>query len=402
MADPRNCTRRGLTHGLSRRTATMTEINAVFEGGGVKGIALVGALARTTEEQINITGYAGSSAGAIVAAFASVGYHAAELKAILETTDYMSFLDRTDSISLADLRSFIEDIGRMSVGENIALVREELGRIWGAQERWPGTWHMWRAWKSLKKRRHDSINVIKDRLPLFGKLFATLFNDYGLYGTGTFLEWLQSHLNKKGNTDPLSHQVTFGSLFEQTKCQLKILTADVGARAPFLYSYQNSADLEVAQAVQASMSIPFFFKPFPFGTKFFIDGGTISNFPAWTFDKNDRNPATESQFPPPILGFRLVPETFPSQSIASFRQFGYGVIQTVLSGSDMLQTRRIPDLHLIQIPIPSRFSTTAFDLSPDDSEELHFRGRQAADRFFVDPANRTALRLPNYNWGRRP
>lgn len=55
----------------------MTDVFAVFEGGGVKGIAHVGALARFhEEEELQFRGYAGTSAGAIVAALAAVGYRA--------------------------------------------------------------------------------------------------------------------------------------------------------------------------------------------------------------------------------------------------------------------------------------------------------------------------------------
>jgi NTE family protein len=57
----------------------MPDIFAVFEGGGVKGIGHVGALAqiRWSEPSLTIRGYAGASAGAIVAALAAAGYDAA-------------------------------------------------------------------------------------------------------------------------------------------------------------------------------------------------------------------------------------------------------------------------------------------------------------------------------------
>jgi predicted acylesterase/phospholipase RssA len=139
------------------------------------------------------------------------------------------------------------------------------------------------------------------------------------------------------------------------------------------------------------MSIPLFFEPFPFGSKYFVDGGTISNFPAWTFDpvEGEGNPP-----PLPVLGFRLVPENRPSQTIRSFKQFASSVVQTALSGNDLLQTRRISNLHLINIPIPSRFSAITFELTAEESDELYFRGLQAADSFFKKQENRDNLNLP--------
>jgi len=72
----------------------MPKADAVFEGGGVKGIGLVGALSVAEEEH----GYtwqrvAGTSAGAIVAALLAVGYKAREIKEIMTELDYEDFKD---------------------------------------------------------------------------------------------------------------------------------------------------------------------------------------------------------------------------------------------------------------------------------------------------------------------
>jgi len=67
--------------------------DAVFEGGGVKGIGLVGAVAVAEEKGYQWVNVAGTSAGAIVAALLAAGYSAAELKEILEELDYNKFKD---------------------------------------------------------------------------------------------------------------------------------------------------------------------------------------------------------------------------------------------------------------------------------------------------------------------
>ncbi|VFS56685.1 Patatin-like phospholipase [Leminorella grimontii] len=56
--------------------------NLVFEGGGVKGIAYVGALEVLEEEGIldNVKNVAGSSVGAIAAVLVGLGYKNARLK----------------------------------------------------------------------------------------------------------------------------------------------------------------------------------------------------------------------------------------------------------------------------------------------------------------------------------
>ena len=58
-------------------------VDAVFEGGGVKGIALIGAAAVVEAGGYQFYNLAGTSAGAIVAALLGAGYTAAELHPIL-------------------------------------------------------------------------------------------------------------------------------------------------------------------------------------------------------------------------------------------------------------------------------------------------------------------------------
>ena len=68
--------------------------DAVFEGGGVKGIGLVGALSAFEEAGYQWQNVAGTSAGAIVSAMIAVGYDAAELKEVMNTrVDFRSFMD---------------------------------------------------------------------------------------------------------------------------------------------------------------------------------------------------------------------------------------------------------------------------------------------------------------------
>lgn len=66
---------------------------AVFEGGGVKGIGFVGAIAEVEKAGYHFENIAGSSAGAIVASLIAVGYTAQEIKKELEKLDYNKFKD---------------------------------------------------------------------------------------------------------------------------------------------------------------------------------------------------------------------------------------------------------------------------------------------------------------------
>ncbi|WP_373665323.1 hypothetical protein SPSIL_039130 [Sporomusa silvacetica DSM 10669] len=69
--------------------------NLVFEGGGVKGIAYVGALQVLSEKGIldNIERVGGSSVGAITALLVGLNYHPEEIKDIFSKLDFRNFLD---------------------------------------------------------------------------------------------------------------------------------------------------------------------------------------------------------------------------------------------------------------------------------------------------------------------
>jgi NTE family protein len=86
--------------------------NLVFEGGGVKGIAYGGALAKI--EELGILGrvkrVGGTSAGAITAAILALGCDAAETTAIINSIDYASFQDGRGCV-LAKLLRFVRTFG---------------------------------------------------------------------------------------------------------------------------------------------------------------------------------------------------------------------------------------------------------------------------------------------------
>lgn len=68
--------------------------DAVFEGGGVRGVGFTGAIAEIEKAGYTFENIAGTSAGAIVAALIAVGYTAEEIKTELENLDYSNFKDK--------------------------------------------------------------------------------------------------------------------------------------------------------------------------------------------------------------------------------------------------------------------------------------------------------------------
>ena len=71
----------------------LRKADAVLEGGGVKGIGLVGAVSAIENAGYIFENIAGTSAGSVVGALLAVGYSAAEVKRELEILNYNNFKD---------------------------------------------------------------------------------------------------------------------------------------------------------------------------------------------------------------------------------------------------------------------------------------------------------------------
>jgi NTE family protein len=69
------------------------KIDAAFSGGGIKGIALIGALMEVESKGFKVERAAGTSAGSIIAAFSIAGYDAEAILEMVSKDDTSHFLD---------------------------------------------------------------------------------------------------------------------------------------------------------------------------------------------------------------------------------------------------------------------------------------------------------------------
>ena len=72
---------------------TIQRYNAVFEGGGIRGIGIIGALKFLHKCNIEWENFAGTSVGAIIAALLAANYTPQEMQDILSEINYLDFLD---------------------------------------------------------------------------------------------------------------------------------------------------------------------------------------------------------------------------------------------------------------------------------------------------------------------
>lgn len=73
-------------------------IDGVFSGGGIKGLALIGASQAVEMRGLRFARLAGTSAGAIIAAFLAAGYRSDEIFQLMEDLELREFLDERKAI----------------------------------------------------------------------------------------------------------------------------------------------------------------------------------------------------------------------------------------------------------------------------------------------------------------
>ncbi|MDX6638930.1 MAG: hypothetical protein QOJ01_2441 [Solirubrobacterales bacterium] len=315
--------------------------DGVFEGGGVKGLAFVGALA-AAEEELGIhewVNVAGTSAGAIVAALLVAGYTPAQLHEYVGGIDYNRFADYgPGGRILGGLRNALRTRG---------LVRGNYLKKWLGERL---------AASPLGNANATFGDVRRDDLP------SGLSPDE-IETIGYRLRVIASDVSE-GRMLVLPHDI---ALYEDE---------DGKPRRP--------EDLRIVDAVRMSMSFPFFFDPVVLRKDgrehLIVDGGLLSNYPIWLFDT-----------PKPVKrhtwGFRLHPGVGdyipPYQSVK--RPFWEPALARAMLHATMTAWDERLELssavRTISIPTGS-VATLNFALGEADRAALYNGGHDVARDFF--------------------
>lgn len=93
----------------------------------------------------------------------------------------------------------------------------------------------------------------------------------------------------KGNRIRKELATHFKSIFDLTEIPLKVFAVNIDEQGNFhdslytVFGTTETPDIEIADAVRASLSIPGVFKPHKIGEHRFIDGGLVINYPLSAF-----------------------------------------------------------------------------------------------------------------------
>ena len=92
--------------------------DAVFEGGGSRGIAFVGAIQAMEEEKVEWQRIAGTSAGAVIAALLASGYKSYEIRKHLKELDFSKLRGRTILNRIPIIGSLLELMFNLGIYKN--------------------------------------------------------------------------------------------------------------------------------------------------------------------------------------------------------------------------------------------------------------------------------------------
>jgi hypothetical protein len=131
------------------------------------------------------------------------------------------------------------------------------------------------ATKALRQALADAVmSGIMITNPLV-TLYLNFLGDGGLFKGDAFLEALRNILEKKVAKSPV--------LFQDLPMDFACVACDITARELKMYTRHTHPNMEVAEAVRRSMSIPFFFEPRRQDGHEIVDGGVMDNFPLGFF-----------------------------------------------------------------------------------------------------------------------
>ncbi|MBE1553661.1 patatin-like phospholipase family protein [Sporosarcina limicola] len=136
----------------------------------------------------------------------------------------------------------------------------------------------------------------------------------------------------------------------------------------------------IARALRMSCGIPFFFEPVRLkvgsGETIVVDGGVLSNFPIWIFDKPDGKKDR------PVLGLKLSrrQEERPGFKINNGLNLFEALFTTMKNAHDEKYISRKSEKDIIFIPVDD-YSATQFDLDEEAKDSLMEKGRSRTVQF---------------------
>ncbi len=314
----------------------------VFQGGGARGIAFVGAMRVIEEQKLQMRRLVGTSAGAINAALLAAGYSYHDMAEAMNELD-----DQGNPIFESFMTPpVLSEFRDMSLDKTLVVSALRKLAAWPMvpdfiPEDLDGKWDYLHSLIDLAETLPiggvfdpgSFLNVIPDWAVKGSGYIASLINLIelgGWFSARNFMDWMDKRLEQKG----LNSSITLEELFKKNGYDLTIIGADITGEEMLVLNHITAPDLPVRWAVRMSMNIPFVWTPVTWERNFgryrgnnitghrIVDGGALSNFAIRLTLSNspEVQAVMDQQFAPDAattIGFMLdgslpVPDTPPA------------------------------------------------------------------------------------------
>jgi NTE family protein len=297
------------------------EINAVFEGGGVKGIALAGAVAELERRCIAVRRVAGTSSGAIIATFLAAGFTAGEIEGMIKRTPFRSFLKRGRAFGIRPIGPLSRLLWKKGLYSGEAL------------EQWIRAALLDKGIRTFRDLPVGKLTVIASDITN-GKLLA-LPGDIARYGI-----------------DPMRLEVA--------------RAVRMSTSIPYFF------DPVMLRQPMRNVGGSIVSKP-----AYIVDGALLSNLPLWLFD----GPGGAADRIPTI-GFQLVGKNDNEpRRIRGPLSMLQAIFETMMQAHDERYIEKHNRMRTVKIPTLG-VRNTQFDLSEEWSDKLFRSGRERTSAFF--------------------
>jgi len=366
----------------------------VFEGGGAKGMAFVGAYEAFVEQGHTFARLLGTSAGAITAALLAAGYTPQEMLDALTEREggkpvFATFMGVPGPFSEAETRDGA--IRKLLRDVDIKLLPD-----------------------LVEERLDDAIARTLAESPRFRHFFS-LVERGGWYAADRFVGWLERKLDTgpwKGGQRAFSH-MTLAQFHAETGVELSVVAADTTGGRLLVLNHRTAPGCPLVWAVRMSMSIPFVWPEViwssdwgtylsrPITAHAVVDGGMLSNFPIELLI-SDEPQVTRLMGPKgddPVLGM-LIDEGMPvppppgsrgqlldvDVQVTELRvvQRLLRLVDTATTAHDKMVIDAFSNL-VVHLPAAG-YGTTEFDMSDARRDALVDAGRQAMRDYLAQSA----------------
>lgn len=245
----------------------MAQFDVVFEGGGAKGSAFVGALTALKAAGHTTRRLIGTSAGAITATLLAAGFTPQEmLAAVTESLNgkprFASFMDHPAAADFTQAEREASDTMRALQAIHVPMFAA------------------------------DTALKILMETPLYPTLFS-IVECGGVYAGVAFRNWLVEKLATKG----IDGNDTLAAAVAKTNVDLSVVASDTTGMEMLVLNHRTAPEVPISWAVRMSMSIPMVWREVvwdaAWGTYMgrsiaghvIVDGGVLSNFPIRLIDE---------------------------------------------------------------------------------------------------------------------